>query len=480
MMKLRQLLANIPIESSAVDLETEIGEVRYDSRSVQPGDLFVAIRGYATDGHAFIGMALAKGAAAVLCEEAGKGIPAIVVKNSRAALADLAANRFGHPADRLTMIGVTGTNGKTTTTTLVKHILEAEGHKVGLIGTNQNMIGDEIVPTERTTPESYELQALFARMADAGCTHCVMEVSSHSLVLDRVRGVRFRVGAFTNLTQDHLDFHHTMEEYRRAKARLFSMCDTGVINADDPVAGQMLADAACPCLTFSAQTDQQADLTASDIALHADGVTFRAAFRGQTVPVRLGIPGHFSVENALTAMGICLALDVPADRIAAALATAHGVKGRAEVVPTDTDYTILIDYAHAPDGVDNILRTVQGFAKGRVIAVFGCGGDRDRTKRPIMGRIAAELADYCIVTSDNPRTEEPQAIIDEILTGMQDAKVPVEAICDRPSAIHHAMDIAQAGDVIVLMGKGHETYQEINHVKHHMDEREIVQDYFQK
>lgn len=480
MMKLRQLLANIPIESSAVDLETEIGEVRYDSRSVQPGDLFVAIRGYATDGHAFIGMALAKGAAAVLCEEAGKGIPAIVVKNSRAALADLAANRFGHPADRLTMIGVTGTNGKTTTTTLVKHILETEGHKVGLIGTNQNMIGDEIVPTERTTPESYELQALFARMADAGCTHCVMEVSSHSLVLDRVRGVRFRVGAFTNLTQDHLDFHHTMEEYRRAKARLFSMCDTGVINADDPVAGQMLADAACPCLTFSAQADQQADLTASDIALHADGVTFRAAFRGQTVPVRLGIPGHFSVENALTAMGICLALDVPADRIAAALATAHGVKGRAEVVPTDTDYTILIDYAHAPDGVDNILRTVQGFAKGRVIAVFGCGGDRDRTKRPIMGRIAAELADYCIVTSDNPRTEEPQAIIDEILTGMQDAKVPVEAICDRPSAIHHAMDIAQAGDVIVLMGKGHETYQEINHVKHHMDEREIVQDYFQK
>ncbi|MCF2670986.1 UDP-N-acetylmuramoyl-L-alanyl-D-glutamate--2,6-diaminopimelate ligase [Butyricicoccus pullicaecorum] len=479
-MKLRQLLANIPIESSAVDLETEIGEVRYDSRSVQPGDLFVAIRGYATDGHAFIGMALAKGAAAVLCEEAGKGIPAIVVKNSRAALADLAANRFGHPADRLTMIGVTGTNGKTTTTTLVKHILETEGHKVGLIGTNQNMIGDEIVPTERTTPESYELQALFARMADAGCTHCVMEVSSHSLVLDRVRGVRFRVGAFTNLTQDHLDFHHTMEEYRRAKARLFSMCDTGVINADDPVAGQMLADAACPCLTFSAQADQQADLTASDIALHADGVTFRAAFRGQTVPVRLGIPGHFSVENALTAMGICLALDVPADRIAAALATAHGVKGRAEVVPTDTDYTILIDYAHAPDGVDNILRTVQGFAKGRVIAVFGCGGDRDRTKRPIMGRIAAELADYCIVTSDNPRTEEPQAIIDEILTGMQDAKVPVEAICDRPSAIHHAMDIAQAGDVIVLMGKGHETYQEINHVKHHMDEREIVQDYFQK
>lgn len=476
-MKLRDLLKDVPFTYTAVDLDIDIREVRYDSRAVQPGDLFVAVRGFATDGHAYIGMALKKGAAAVVCEQAGKGIPAVIVPDARAALADIAGNRFDHPSRKLTMVGVTGTNGKTTTTTLVKHILEAEGHKVGLIGTNQNMIGDEVIPTERTTPESYELQALFARMAEAGCTHCVMEVSSHSLVLDRVRGVRFAVGAFTNLTQDHLDFHKTMEAYREAKAMLFAISDKGVINLDDPVADKMLADAKCPCLTFSADKDA-ADLSAKNIELGASGVSFVAATRDAIARVSLGIPGHFSVENALAALGVSVALGVPLEHAARALGTAHGVKGRAEVVPTDTDYTVLIDYAHAPDGVSNILRTVRGFAKGRVIALFGCGGDRDRTKRPIMGRLAAELSDYCIVTSDNPRTEQPEAIIEDIVAGMQDAKVPVDVICDRRAAIYHALDIAQKDDVIVLMGKGHETYQEIDHVKHHMDEREIVADYF--
>lgn len=476
-MKLRDLLKDVPFTYTAVDLDIDIREVRYDSRAVQPGDLFVAVRGFATDGHAYIGMALKKGAAAVVCEQAGKGIPAVIVPDARAALADIAGNRFDHPSRKLTMVGVTGTNGKTTTTTLIKHILEAEGHKVGLIGTNQNMIGDEVIPTERTTPESYELQALFARMTEAGCTHCVMEVSSHSLVLDRVRGVRFAVGAFTNLTQDHLDFHKTMEAYREAKAMLFAISDKGVINLDDPVADKMLADAKCPCLTFSADKDA-ADLSAKNIELGASGVSFVAATRDAIARVSLGIPGHFSVENALAALGVSVALGVPLEHAARALGTAHGVKGRAEVVPTDTDYTVLIDYAHAPDGVSNILRTVRGFAKGRVIALFGCGGDRDRTKRPIMGRLAAELSDYCIVTSDNPRTEQPEAIIEDIVAGMQDAKVPVDVICDRRAAIYHALDIAQKDDVIVLMGKGHETYQEIDHVKHHMDEREIVADYF--
>ena len=478
-MKLRDLLKDIPFTYTAVDLDIDTREVRHDSRAVQPGDLFVAVRGFATDGHAYIGMALKKGAVAVVCEQAGKGIPAVIVPDARAALADIAGNRFDHPSRKLTMVGVTGTNGKTTTTTLVKHILEAEGHKVGLIGTNQNMIGDEVIPTERTTPESYELQALFARMAEAGCTHCVMEVSSHSLVLDRVRGVRFAVGAFTNLTQDHLDFHKTMEAYREAKAKLFTISDKGVINLDDPVADKMLADAACPCLTFSADKDA-ADLSAKNIELGASGVSFVAATRDAIARVSLGIPGHFSVENALAALGVCVALDVPLEHAARALGTAHGVKGRAEVVPTDTDYTVLIDYAHAPDGVSNILRTVRGFAKGRVIALFGCGGDRDRTKRPIMGHLAAELSDYCIVTSDNPRTEQPEAIIEDIVAGMKDAKVPVDVICDRRAAIYHALDIAQKDDVIVLMGKGHETYQEIDHVKHHMDEREIVADYFKE
>ena len=478
-MKLRDLLQDILVISNTADLDTEIHEVRYDSRAVEPGDLFVAIRGFATDGHAYIGMALEKGAAAIVCEEAPQGIPAVVVRDARAALADIAGNRFDHPSTKLKMVGVTGTNGKTTTTTLIKHILECQGYKVGLIGTNQNMIGNEVIPTERTTPESYELEALFARMADAGCTHCVMEVSSHSLVLDRVRGVQFATGVFTNLTQDHLDFHKTMEAYREAKAKLFSMSDIAVINLDDPVADKMLADATCPKMTFSAQKDA-ADLSAKNIVLGASGVEFVAAEKGGIARVSLGIPGHFSVENALAAMGACLTLGISIEDCAHALGSAQGVKGRAEVVPTDTDYTMLIDYAHAPDGVSNILRTVRGFAKGRVIALFGCGGDRDRTKRPIMGRIAAELSDYCIVTSDNPRTEEPQAIIDDILTGMQDAKVPVDVICDRVDAIHHAMDIAKPEDVIVLMGKGHETYQEINHVKHHMDEREIIADYFKK
>ena len=476
-MKLQDLLKGVAVLESTAAPDTEINEVRYDSRAVRPGDLFVAIRGYATDGHQYIGKALEQGAAAIVCEEAPAGVPAVVVENARRALAEIAANRFGHPADSMTMLGVTGTNGKTTTTYLVKHMLEDAGHKVGLIGTNQNLIGDEVVETERTTPESYELHALFARMRDAGCTHVIMEVSSHSLVLDRVHGIRFAVGAFTNLTQDHLDFHKTMEEYRRAKALLFTISDKGVINLDDPAAGAMLADAKCPCLTFSCEKDA-ADLTAKNLKLHADGVEFVAATKGDLARVKLPIPGHFSAENALTALGIVLQLSMPLADAAKSLATATGVKGRVEVVPTDTDYTVLIDYAHSPDGVENVLRAVRGFARGRVVALFGCGGDRDRTKRPKMGKIAADLADFCIVTSDNPRTEDPKAIIDDILEGMKGTKTPMQVIVDRPEAIHWALAHAKKDDIIVLMGKGHETYQEVNHVKHHMDEREIVRDFF--
>ena len=476
-MKLQELLRGVAVKSSTAADDLEIREVRYDSRAVQAGDLFVAIRGFATDGHQYISKALEQGAVAVVCEEAPEGAPAVVVENARQALAEIAANRFGHPADSMVMLGVTGTNGKTTTTYLVKHMLEDAGHKVGLIGTNQNLIGDEVIETERTTPESYELHALFARMRDAGCTHVVMEVSSHSLVLDRVYGIPFAVGAFTNLTQDHLDFHKTMEEYRKAKAMLFAISEKGVINLDDDAAQAMLADAKCPCLTFSCEKDA-ADLTAKNICLHADGVEFVATTKGELARVKLPIPGHFSVENALAALGIVLQTGMPLADAAHSLATATGVKGRVEVVPTDTDYTVLIDYAHTPDGVENVLRAVRGFAKGRVIALFGCGGDRDRTKRPKMGKIAADLADFCVVTSDNPRTEDPKAIIDDILEDMQGTKTPMEVIVDRPEAIHWALAHAKKDDVIVLMGKGHETYQEINHVKHHMDEREIVASFF--
>lgn len=476
-MKLQELLRGVAVKSSTAADDLEIREVRYDSRAVQAGDLFVAIRGFATDGHQYISKALEQGAVAVVCEEAPADVPAVVVENARQALAEIAANRFGHPADSMVMLGVTGTNGKTTTTYLVKHMLEDAGHKVGLIGTNQNLIGDEVIETERTTPESYELHALFARMRDAGCTHVIMEVSSHSLVLDRVYGIPFAVGAFTNLTQDHLDFHKTMEEYRKAKAMLFAISKKGVINLDDDAAQAMLADAKCPCMTFSCEKDA-ADLTAKNIRLHADGVEFVATTKGELARVKLPIPGHFSVENALAALGMVLQTGMPLADAARSLATATGVKGRVEVVPTDTDYTVLIDYAHTPDGVENVLRAVRGFAKGRVIALFGCGGDRDRTKRPKMGKIAAGLADFCVVTSDNPRTEDPKAIIDDILEGMQGTKTPMEVIVDRPEAIHWALAHAKKDDVIVLMGKGHETYQEINHVKHHMDEREIVASFF--
>ncbi len=475
-MKLKELLQGIQIQQMTADAELEIREVCYDSRKVQKGDLFVAIRGYAVDGHQYLEKALEQGAAAVLCEEAPTQMPAVLVKNTRAALAQVAANRFGHPAEKMTMIGVTGTNGKTTTTYLLKHILESCGAKVGLIGTNQNLIGAQVLETERTTPESYELHALFAQMLEAKCTHVIMEVSSHSLVLDRVRGIPYTVGAFTNLTQDHLDFHHTMEEYRRAKAKLFSMSKQGVINLDDAAAEKMLADAACPVCTVSAE--QAADLCAKEIALHADCVEFQCVTPQEQVAVRLGIPGMFSVHNALTALGCAVALGIPLSDAAKALASASGVKGRIEVVPTDTPYTVLIDYAHSPDGVENILQAVRGFAKGRVIAVFGCGGDRDKTKRPKMGAIAARLADVCVVTSDNPRTEDPAAILEDIVAGMQEHLDTTTVIENRTEAIFWALDHAQKDDIVVLMGKGHETYQEIHHVKHHLDEREEVAKYF--
>lgn len=478
-MKLKRLLSVLDVCECTADPELDIRDISFDSRTTQPGDLFAAVCGYESDGHRFIGAAVERGAAVVLCQKKPEvDIPYILVADSRLALSRICCEFFDNPSRELTMIGVTGTNGKTTVTTLIKHMLEQCLHtKVGLIGTNANIIGDEVLHTEHTTPDAYELQKLLRRMVDAGCTHAVMEVSSHSLVLHRVEGIRFRVGIFTNLSQDHLDFHKTMENYRQAKAILFTVSDRGVINLDDAAADKMLADAKCPCLTYSCG-NEKAGLCATNLQLHADGVEFDARYNGETAHVRLPIPGHFSVENALNALGMVLSLGMPLADAAKSMATATGVKGRVEVVPTDTDYTVLIDYAHSPDGVENVLKAVRGFAKGRVVALFGCGGDRDRTKRPKMGRIAADLADFCIVTSDNPRTEEPKAIIDDILEGMKESKTPMQVIVDRPAAIHWALEHAQKDDIIVLMGKGHETYQEVNHVKHHMDEREIVAEYF--
>ena len=477
-MKLKELLKGLEILSANVDLEMEIRNVSYDSRATKSGDLFVAMIGFATDGHAYIGKAMAAGAAAVLCQNLPEGEgPYVQVADSRRALAVVGANFFGHPAEDMTMVAVTGTNGKTTTTYLLKAILEQVlGAKVGLIGTNQNMIGDEVIPTERTTPESFEVQKLFAQMRDAGCSHVVMEVSSHALYLDRVYGVPYAVGIFTNLTQDHLDFHETMEAYCDAKAILFRTCGTGVCNADDSWTARLLKDATCKQFFYG--RDAKADLRAEDIVLESDHVAFTAVTETERLPIRVNIPGGFMVYNTLDVLGAALALGISLEQSAAVLAGVSPVKGRVEVVPTPgKDYTVLIDYAHSPDGMVNVLSSVKGFAKGRTVALFGCGGDRDRTKRPKMGRVAAEIADFVVVTTDNPRTEKPADIIADILPGMEGFDTPYVVVENRVEAIHWAMDHAETGDVIVLCGKGHETYQEINHVKHHMDEREIVADY---
>ena len=474
-MKLLELLKDIPVLEANVSMDLDIGHVAYDSRKVEQGGLFVAVSGFAADGNRFIPMALQKGAAVIVTAKKPEGdVPYVLVPSDRMALAMLGCNFYGHPARAMKMVGVTGTNGKTSVTLLLKHVLEKTVNaRVGLIGTTANMIGDEVIPTERTTPESFELQGLFARMRDAGCTHVVMEVSSHAIALDRVGGVRFDAAAFTNLTEDHLDFHKTMDHYCDTKAQLFRRCGKGVINADDSYAPRMLSAAECEVLTTAVAGE--GGLTAKNLVLRSDGIDFDALLNGRQVPVSLGIPGKFTVYNALTVLGLAVSLGISLEDAAAALADAPGVTGRVEVVPTPgTDYTVLIDYAHTPDGLENVLSSVRGFCTGRMIAVFGCGGDRDRTKRPIMGRIGAEVADIAIITSDNPRTEDPEAIIRDITPGADEAGKPYEVVVDRIEAIRHAMTIAKKNDIIVLAGKGHETYQEIMGVKHHMDEREIV------
>ena len=473
-MKLKELLQGIRVLECTADTELDIQNVYYNSRKVTEGSLFVAVTGFAADGNRFIPMALSKGAAAVVTAKRPEtDIPYVLVENDRLALALIGTNFYSHPAKAMTLIGVTGTNGKTSVTLLLKQIVEkCLGAKVGLIGTMENLIGQEAIPTERTTPESFELQGLFARMRDAGCSHCIMEVSSHAITLDRVGGVHFDVAAFTNLTEDHLDFHKTMDAYCDAKAELFSRCDRAVINVDDNYAPRMLAKAACPVLRTSAY---DADLYAKDAHLYAEGVSFTAVCGSETAEVKLPIPGKFTVYNALTVLGIARQLGISLADCAEAMKEAHGVRGRIEVVPTpDTDYSVLIDYAHTPDGLENVLTSVKDFCHGRLIAVFGCGGDRDPMKRPIMGKIGVKCSDIAIVTSDNPRSEDPAAIIADILTGISPEDGYYKVVEDRRAAIRYAMDIAEKDDIIVLAGKGHETYQEICGVKYHLDEREEV------
>lgn len=470
-MLLSEILKNTNAQTPEGFPDMEIADIACDSRKVTKNALFVAIKGFKSDGHKFIDKALEMGAAVVAGEEEYDADNYIRVPNSRQFLAVASANFFGNPAKKMKIVGITGTNGKTTVSYLIKQIIELKGYKCSLIGTNQIIIGNEAVASERTTPESRDLQELFCKMAAAGSEYVVMEVSSHSLELDRVYGIEFECGIFTNLTQDHLDFHITMDNYAGSKAKLFKVSKNAVINTDDKYSNIMLEQAKN---VICCSVKGKGDLCAENIRMSERGVIFDAVYKGERQMMRLGIPGEFSVYNALSACGGALCLGFSLEDIEKGLVLARGVKGRLEVVPTLTPYTVIIDYAHTPDGLENVLRAVRGFAKGRVIALFGCGGDRDNKKRSIMGSIAEDMADFAVVTSDNPRSEEPGKIIDDILTGMKkDNHVVVE---NRKEAIEYALKIAKEGDVVVLAGKGHETYQILKDETIHFDEREIVKE----
>lgn len=474
-MILRDLLKEVKVLRTEGSLDIHISEIHYDSRQVTPGSLFFCIEGYQADGHDYAAAAAEKGAAAVLLRKdipLPEGITKVFVESPRSVMGCVAANFYGNPSEKLLLFGVTGTNGKTTTTYMIKSILEQAGKKTGLIGTITNMIGNQMIPSERTTPESPDLQKLLSQMLQEDVDAAVMEVSSHSLELDRVNGCRFEVGIFTNLSQDHLDFHGTLEKYRSAKAKLFKQSSLSIINVDDESGRMILNGQERRAFTYGIY--KPADIFARDIEIGADGVSFNLHILGAKIPVNLSIPGIFSVYNALAAAASCYASGVSLNDIQAGLESIRGVPGRFELLNTGTDYSVILDYAHTPDGLENILKTARDITSGRLVTLFGCGGDRDAAKRPIMGEVAGRYSDFCIITSDNPRSEEPMAIINDILPGIKKTDCPYEVIENRKQAIEFALRNARANDVIILAGKGHETYQLIKGQTIHFDEREIV------
>ena len=470
-MLLKNLFQNVDSKFDNV----EISGVTYNARNVKDGKAFVCVCGPTHDGHEDAMLATENGAAVIIAERDTGADNQILVNDTHAVYGDMCANWFGRPADDMTIIGVTGTNGKTSVTYMLKAILERNGEKVGLIGTIQNMIGDEVFEAKNTTPGAYELQELFSKMKAAGCTYVIMEVSSHALDQRRVEGIHFKLAMFTNLSQDHLDYHKTMESYLEAKKKLFTVCDIAVLNQDDSCFESLKENLDCKVITYSAKSDA-ADYTAHNIEYRPDGIVYDLVGYATISRVRLSTGGRFSVYNSMCAGVAAIALGYSIASVSDALALLPGVKGRAEVVPTGKDFTVIIDYAHTPDGLKNILKTFRECKKNRLVALFGCGGDRDKTKRPQMGEIAAHYADFAIVTSDNPRTEKPDEIIKDILVGMENTKTPYKVIENRIEAIHFAIKNAQAGDIIVLAGKGHETYQILNTGTIHLDEREVVKD----
>lgn len=456
--------------------DVEITAVTDNTANIVPGCVFVCIRGAHFDGHTAAVSAVEQGAAAIVAEYDTGAENQVLVPDTRAAYGLLCQAFYGYPAEKLTMIGITGTNGKTTTAFLIKDILESCGNKCGLIGTVKNMVGDREYPAHLTTPDALELNRLLAEMADAGCTHCVMEVSSQALAQGRVNGIHFTVAGFTNLTQDHLDYHKTFEAYRAAKHKLFEQSDIAVLNMDDTNAAAMVEGTECKVITLSTKSDS-ADYTAKNIIYRTHNVSYELVTDCHIGRVKIGIPGTFTVYNSMLAAVCCIAMGVGFQQVVDALGSAKGIPGRIEVVPTGTDYTVIIDYAHSPDGLKNILDSLREISgTGRILTVFGCGGDRDKSKRPQMGQIAQEKSDICIVTSDNPRSEDPEQIIRDILAGMHQDPERVVVEPDRTKAIAKALTMAEAGDIVLLAGKGHETYQILSTGKIHFDEREKIRE----
>lgn len=471
-MTLEKLLEKLDCQVIGEDTVTIKG-MSYDSRKIEQGFLFFAIKGFETDGHQYIAMAIEKGAVAVVVEQEqlGLAVPQIVVADSRKAMALMAAAYYDYPAEKLCMLGVTGTSGKTSVTYMLKSILEQAGRKVGLLGTISNIIGDEVTHATHTTPESLDLHRLLAHMLEQGMDTVVMEVSSHSLSLDRVYGIAFTGAIFTNLSQDHLDFHGDFLHYRNAKALLFAHAENAAINMDDEYAIYMLGSTKGYAQTFG--IERKADVMAHHIDISLAGTRFVLDTKGTQLPILMKTPGLFTVYNALSAITLSLMLGIDMMHIKNGLETTEIVAGRFEMLDTDGEaYAILLDYAHKPDGLEKVLSTAKDFTENNLVCIFGCGGNRDKEKRPIMGAIAERIADYVVVTSDNPRFEEPMVIIEDILVGMERENHTV--IEDRRAAIKYAMQHAAPGDVIVLAGKGHEDYQEIKGIKYPFDEKVVV------
>ncbi|MCC5465003.1 UDP-N-acetylmuramoyl-L-alanyl-D-glutamate--2,6-diaminopimelate ligase [Pelosinus baikalensis] len=486
--ELIDLLPNAIIDGNEKVAETVIADLAQDSRKITPGTLFVCLSGAKTDGHDYIVQAYHQGAVAVLVEKdidiIPQGLTVIKVANTREAMIKIAPYFFEYPSCKLRMIGVTGTNGKTTTTYLIRSILQQAGFHVGVIGTIQNSIGDKIVPTQNTTPDVIDLQRLLAEMAEANMDYVVMEVSSHALALNRVAGCEFDVGIFTNMTRDHLDFHVTFERYLEAKTRLFQLLSsrdnqkegkTAIINTDDKAAAFILERTGCNTITYG--IENYADLQAKNTNIQAKGAEFDIIGSFGIMPLQLKITGLFNVYNVLSAVGAALAEGIDVPIIKAALETFQSVSGRFELVDGGQPFSIIVDYAHTPDGLENILKTAQQIAKKRIIVVFGCGGDRDKTKRPIMGNLAVQYGNIVIATSDNPRTEDPENILSEIEVGIQESLTSgkiYEKIIDRRQAIERALHVAEADDIVIIAGKGHENYQILKDRTIPFDDKEVV------